>query len=232
MSVIFIGGIALSAPSIAALLNAQTQNHISLKAQLILEITSALRDYTSTQVRPNLQKDSQSVFLPQTVPAYSAREVFEKFRASESWNDYLYKEATLNPTNSRDKADLFETDIVNRFRLERNIQQLTGFRSVGSGKLFYIAQPLAVTKSSCLECHSTPEIAPKSMVARYGKENGFGWNLNEIVAARIVYVPASKLLQITRQSFINVMSIIVAIFALTILTVNWWLNRYIVRPSS
>ncbi len=37
-------------------------------------------------------------------------------------------------------------------------------------------------------------------------------------------------MQIARQSFIKVTSIIVAIFVITIFIVNWWLNRYIVRP--
>ncbi len=230
LTVIFVGGVALSASSIAAIMNAKAQNEISLQAQILLETTSALRDYTNTQITPYLEKNSQGLFLPQTIPSYSAREVFEKFRANQSRSDYFYKEATLNPTNLRDKADRFETDLVERFRRETNTKNLMGFRSIAMNKLFYIAQPLAITKSSCLQCHSTPEAAPIGMIDRYGRDNGFGWKLNEIVAARIIYVPANKVLQIARQSFIKVTSIIVAIFVITIFIVNWWLNRYIVRP--
>ncbi len=231
LSVIFIGGLALGAYSFNTLLNAKAENQISLQAQILLEVNGALRDYTDTQILPHLEKRSETIFLPQSIPTYSIREVFEKFRAAnESWRDYFYKDATLNPTNLRDKADRFETDIINDFRRETNIKQLTGFRSRPSGKLFYIAQPLVITQSSCLECHSTPEAAPKSMIARYGRDNGFGWKLNEIVGTRIIYVPASKVMQTARKSFINVMAIIVAIFTVTILGVNWWLNRYIVRP--
>ena len=230
LSLIFVGGLAISASSVNALLNAKAQNQISLQAQILLEATSAVRDYTDTQVRPYLENNTQNLFLPQTIPAYSAREVFEKFRANESWGDYLYKEATLNPTNPRDKADLFETYIINRFRRKTNTKQLTGFRSQPFGKLFYIAQPFAITQSSCLECHSTPEAAPKSMIDRYGRDNGFGWKLNEILGARIIYVPASKVMQTAHQSFVKVMTIIFAIFTVAILAVNWWLNRYIVRP--
>lgn len=230
LTVIFVGGVAISASSIAAIMNAKAQNEISLQAQILLETTSALRDYTNTQITPYLEKNSQGLFLPQTIPSYSAREVFEKFRANQSRSDYFYKEATLNPTNLRDKADRFETDLVERFRRETNTKNLMGFRSIAMNKLFYIAQPLAITKSSCLQCHSTPEAAPIGMIDRYGRDNGFGWKLNEIVAARIIYVPANKVLQIARQSFIKVTSIIVAIFVITIFIVNWWLNRYIVRP--
>lgn len=229
LSIIFIGGLIVAVPSVAFLMNGQAQNQISVQAQILFKTTSAIRDYTDIQIRPHLEKSSQSIFLPQTIPAYSAREVFEKFR-TDSWSDYFYKEATLNPTNLRDKADSFETEIVNRFRTETNLKKLKGFRSLDSGELFYVAQPLAVTKTSCLECHSTPEVAPQSMIDLYGRDNGFGWKMNEIVAARIIYIPATKVLQTANQSFAKVMIIIVAIFAIAILALNWWLNLYIVRP--
>lgn len=230
LSVILIGGLAIGAPSVAILMNSKAENQISLQAQILLATTSAVRDYTNSQIRPYLSKNLENEFLPQTIPAYSAREVFENFRADRSWQDYYYKEATLNPTNLRDLADRFETKIVNRFRQEKSLEKLRGFREVDSGKLFYIAKPLAVTKPSCLECHGTPEAAPKSAIELYGTENGFGWKLNEIVAARIVYVPANKVFEKARKSFIRVMSIIIVMFVSTILTLNWWLNRSIVSP--
>ncbi|MDJ0534938.1 MAG: DUF3365 domain-containing protein [Xenococcaceae cyanobacterium MO_207.B15] len=230
LTIIFVGGIALSASIIAAMMNVKAQNEISLQAQILLETTDAVRDYTNNQITPYLQQDSQGLFLPQTIPSYSAREVFEKFRGNQDRKDYFYKEATLNPTNLRDKADSFETDLINQFRRETSTENLIGFRSIADNKLFYIARPLAITDSSCLQCHSTPEAAPKSMIERYGKDNGFGWKLNEIVTARIIYVPANKVLQTASQSSIRAISVIVAIFAITIFILNWWLNRYIVRP--
>ncbi|MDJ0682429.1 MAG: DUF3365 domain-containing protein [Xenococcaceae cyanobacterium MO_167.B52] len=230
LSVIFVVGIGISAYSIANMMNIKAQNEISLQAQILLETTGALRDYTNNQITPNLQRNSQEIFLPQTVPSYSAREVFEKFRENPSRKDFFYKEATLNPTNLRDKADPFETELIDSFRQERNIKKLAGFRSIANNKLFYIAQPLEITQPSCLQCHGKPELAPKSMIDRYGEDNGFGWKLNEIFTARIIYVPANKVLYTARRSFIKAMSSVVAIFAVTLFIVNWWLNRYIVRP--
>jgi signal transduction histidine kinase len=68
------------------------------------------------------------------------------------------------------------------------------------------------------------------MIERYGTEGGFGWKLNEIVGAQVVFVPASKVLQSARQSLIVTMSIVVAVFALVILLVNFWLRKAVVRP--
>ena len=116
--------------------------------------------------------------------------MFEKLRTDDAYREFSYKEATLNPTNLRDKADSFEQEIVGRFRKEINLKELRGFRSLPKGDLFYIARPLAISKASCLECHSVPEAAPKSMIQRYGSDNGFGWKLNDIVGTQIISVPA------------------------------------------
>jgi hypothetical protein len=41
-------------------------------------------------------------FLPQTVPAYAATETLAQLR--KKYPNYDYKEATLNPTNPRDRS--------------------------------------------------------------------------------------------------------------------------------
>ncbi len=227
---VFLGGIAVSGAVFAVILNYNAQNQITSKAEVLLTTMNSVRNYTDTQVFPELAERLETEFLPQSIPAYSAREVFEKLRTDKDLSEYFYKEATLNPSNLRDKADRFETEIVERFRENQNVKKLSGFRSVPSGELFYIARPLAVNQPRCLECHSTPDIAPKSMIERYGASNGFGWKLNEIIGAQVIYVPASQVFQIARQSFILFMGIVVVIFAAAIFLVNLWLKRYVVRP--
>ncbi len=182
---VFLGGIAVSGAVFAVILNYNAQNQITSKAEVLLTTMNSVRNYTDTQVFPELAERLETEFLPQSIPAYSAREVFEKLRTDKDLSEYFYKEATLNPSNLRDKADRFETEIVERFRENQNVKKLSGFRSVPSGELFYIARPLAVNQPRCLECHSTPDIAPKSMIERYGASNGFGWKLNEIIGAQV-----------------------------------------------
>ena len=229
-ALVFIGGIAVSGVGLATILNRNAQNEISSKALIFMEMMNSVRDYTNNQVRPELADKLESKFLPQSIPTYTVREVFEQFRADEAYREFLYKDATLNPTNLRDRADSFENAIVERFRKEKNLKELRGFRSSPDGQVFYIARPLAVSESSCLECHSIPDAAPKSMIERYGTIHGFGWKLNEIVSAQMIYVPASKVIQNARQSFVSLMGVVVVIFAAAIFIVNRWLNRYVVRP--
>ena len=230
LSLVFLGGIALSAAALATILNYTAQNQITKEAEILMKTMNSIRDYTNSQVTPELSKRIESEFLPQSLPSFTAREIFEELRDDKNLSEYYYKEATLNPTNLRDKADSFETKIVNRFRAETNQKELRGFRSAPSGEQFYLAFPVVITEASCLKCHSSPDRAPKSLIELYGTANGFGWQLNETVGAKIVYVPTSQIFQKARQSFVLVMGMVLVIFAVAIFLVNFWLKKYVVRP--
>ncbi|MEC4817233.1 MAG: DUF3365 domain-containing protein [Scytonema sp. PMC 1069.18] len=230
---IFIGGITVSGIALASILNYKAQEEVSSQAWLLFRTINSVRSYTNDEVNPELEKLlGKDEFLPESIPSYSSRRVFEKLQAdNKDYKDFLYKEAMLNPTNLKDKADSFETELVEQFRQSQTPQQeLSGFRSLDGTRLFYIARPMRVTESRCLRCHSTPEVAPKKMIETYGAEHGFGWRLNEIIGAQIVSVPASEVLQKARQSFIVVMGMVTVIFAIAIYMTNFWLKRYVIRP--
>lgn len=227
---VFLGGIIASSLALSSVLNQNAQAQLTTKALMLMETMNSVREYTSSQVRPELVDRLDTEFLPETIPAYSAREVFETFRSNPTYADFFYKEATLNPTNLRDKADSFEAQIVEQFRQQGAKQDVSGYRQTPAGGIYYIARPIQVTKPSCLDCHSTPEVAPASMIERYGPNNGFGWNLNEVVGAQMISVPAETVLKNARQSLLLILGIFLIVFTLAILLVNLWLKRYVVRP--
>jgi HAMP domain-containing protein len=225
--IVVVNGFVLS-----QILQKNAEREITSKAALLIETMGAVRDYTSTQINPQLANrlETEEQFLPQTIPAYSAREVFENLRKRENYSDFFYKEATLNPTNLRDKSDIFESNIVNQFRGQANLKELSGFRSFPGGDIFYVARPISITNQSCLRCHSTPEAAPKSQLTTYGSEGGFGWKLNEIVGAKIVSVPASKILTDALRLQKFVMGILAVGCLIAIVFLNIFLRVSIVKP--
>ncbi len=229
---IFLGVVIISGLALSKILGDNAKHEVEGKAFVLLETMSSLRDYTQTQINPELtpRLDTEQQFLPQTVPAYSAREVFEGLREREPYSDYFYKEATLNPSNPRDKADNFETTIVERFRQQTELKELTGFRSLPSGDIFYVARPIAITEESCLRCHSTPSAAPKSQIATYGSETGFGWRLNEIIGAQILSVPASAVFNEARHLQYLVIGILSVFFLIAILMINLFLKFAVTKP--
>lgn len=228
---VFIGGILISGFALSSVLQQRAQDEVTAKALILIQTMNAVRDYTSAKINPLLASrlETQPEFLPETVPAYAAREVFENIRKREEYNNFFYKEATLNPTNLRDKADNFETAIVEQFRQEVGMKELSDFRQFPGGKVFYIARPLAITKQSCLRCHSTPEAAPKSQLVTYGKERGFGWKLNEIVATQIIYIPAEKVFENAQRALAMIMGILIGIFAVIVLSINFLLKKAVIQ---
>jgi HAMP domain-containing protein len=159
------------------------------QAKLMMETTVAVRSYTSGEIEPllnRLQKQAMAI-LPQTVPAYSATQVFAHIHKQNP--DYSYKEATLNPTNLADRANDWESDVVNAFRNDPARSSLNGERDTPTGRSMFYARPIKVVDPACLDCHSTSARAPRALVRQYTSEHGFGWKLNEIVGAQIVSVP-------------------------------------------
>ena len=210
------------------LLQKNAQDEIVQNARLIMESSLASRAYTSSQVAPLLQTQMKYEFLPQSVPAYGATEQFNSLRAK--FPDFAYKEATLNPTNLRDRATEWEVDLVNRFRQFPDQTEIVGQRDTPTGRSLYLAHPIQIKDAACLACHSTVDAAPKTLLDKYGTANGFGWKLNEIVGAQVVSVPTSLPLQKASQAFKTFMLSLGMVFALIFVTLNLMLWFMVVRP--
>ncbi|MEA5463691.1 c-type heme family protein [Leptothoe sp. PORK10 BA2] len=222
---ILMGGIALS-----RLLNYTAQAELTSKALMLMETMNAVRQYTVDEVTPEISERSEVQFLPETVPSYSAHTVFKVLQSSPDYQDFSYREAVLNPTNPKDKADQLEASLVSKFKEADSPEEFHDFRNSPGGKLYYIARPIQIKQEACLSCHSTPERAPKSMVDLYGRQNGFGWKLNDIIGTQIISVPAQTVFTKARKSLLITLGVFTGVFAIAILLVNYWLKRYVVRP--
>src|SRR5262252_7478116 len=225
---IFAAGLAATGRVSWQLLERNARAEISENARLLMDTAIAARGYTSKQIAPVLQTQMKYSFLPQSVPAYSATEVFGDLNKKHT--EYTYKEATLNPTNPRDRAVEWEADIVQQFRNDSNRTEIRGERETPTGKALYLAKPLTIKDPGCIPCHDTPDTAPKSMVAHYGPANGFGWKLNETVGAQIISVPMSVPLAKADQAFRTFMTSLVGVFLLAFIVLNVVLSLLVIRP--
>ena len=210
------------------LLQKNARQEVVNNARLMLQTAMATRSYTVKQIKPLLAARLAEEFLPQSVPAYSATEVFNYLR--ESHPDYTYKEATLNPTNPRDRTVDWEADIVNAFRGDAKLREIIGERDGPLGRALYLARPIQITDAACLSCHTTPETAPASVVKAYGPSGGFGWRLNEIIGAQIVTVPTSVAVRLAEKAFQTLLLSLVGVFVLMLIVLNLLLHVIVTRP--
>jgi protein-histidine pros-kinase len=225
--VVFLIGLAAAATVSHQLLQRNAREEIVQNARLLMESALATRSYTSTQVGPLLQTQMKYTFLPQSVPAYSATEVFNGVR--KAFPQYDYKEATINPTNPLNRANDWEADIVKQFRATAHTE-MVGERDTPMGRSFYIARPIEVKAQSCLSCHSTVAAAPRTLVDRYGPANGFGWKMNEVIGAQIVSVPTEVPVARANAAFRTFMGSLTLVFALVFIALNVMLWYTVVRP--
>jgi protein-histidine pros-kinase len=198
------------------------------QAGLMMDSAMAVRGYTFDEIRPLLGDDLEQTFLPQIVPAYAATQSFT--RLHEKNPDYVYKEATLNPTNPRNRAVDWETDIIGMFQNQPRLEEFAGERETPSGRSLYLSRPIRVSDGACLACHSTPEVAPKSMLQRYGNANGFGWDLHKVVGAQIVSVPMNLPIAKAQTMFQLLMVVLGVIFLAVLVLINILLKLTVINP--
>ena len=225
---VMVVGLAISGWITRDLLQANAEEEVLNNARLLMEKANAVRAYTSGQITKLLAEQMKTEFLPQSVPSYSATEVLAAVQARHP--EYGYKEATLNPTNPRDRASGWEVDIVNSFRGNADLKEFVGQRDTPTGPSLYVARPLRITDGACLRCHSSVEAAPQTMVAKYGPANGFGWQLNEVIGAQVVSVPMALPLQRASQSFTLFIGSLIGVFLVVGLVLNVMIWLVVVRP--
>ena len=231
-NLVFVAVFTLALIVAGFVFNALTQKNareaVTHHAGIMMHNALSVRKYTNVQVKPLLPYERNGRFVPQTVPAYSARANFEYLRTA--YPDYFYKEAALNPTNVRNKATPWEVEILRRFRTDKSQTEISGVRNTKRGPYLYLARPIRVADRACLQCHTTPAMAPAAMVRQYGADHGFGWKMNEVVAAQIVSVPMSLPQRLARRTFGLMLGALAAVLILTLLILNFMLRVIVVEP--
>jgi protein-histidine pros-kinase len=226
--IVFLAGFAAAGFISRQLLQQNARDEVVRNARLMMETAISVRTYTVTQIAPHLIKQLEEVFLPQTVPAYAATEAI--LQLQKKYPDYSYKEATLNPTNPRDRAADWEADLVQQFRQHGDMQEIVSERQAATGRALFIAKPIQITNAACLQCHNTAGVAPPTMVKIYGDANGFGWKHNEIVGAQIVTVPMAIPIQNADRALVTFMASLAAVFGVVFIVLNLMLSWLIVQP--
>jgi HAMP domain-containing protein len=202
-------------------------------ARVLMQSAMAARSYTSGQIVPLLQAKLKFDFVPQSIPSFAATEQLGQLL--KQYPDFSYKEATLNPTNLRDRAADWEADLVNTLRAQPALTELVGQRDTATGPALYMARPLQIKDAACLRCHSVPDAAPKTMTDIYGRNNGFGWKHMEVVGAQVISVPMEVPLRranaMLRTYMLSMLGIFVFLFIALNIMVHTFVTRRIVAMS-
>lgn len=225
---VFVAGAAVLAWLSHTLLIRNAEVQIQREAGQLMESALAVRAYTNQQVRPLLLPQMDQVFHAPAVAAFSAIETFR--RLHEKLPYYSYSEPTLNPTNPRDKADTWQSEVIGQFRANPNMKEITGTRVLSGKEVLYVARPITIRDGACLTCHSTPAAAPASMLKVYGEQGGFGWQMNETVGMQLVTVPTEIPKQLAYAALKTFLGGLGAVMLILFIVLNIMLSRLVIRP--
>jgi HAMP domain-containing protein len=225
---VFLVGLLGSSLIARGLLQQTAKEDVVDRARLLMEKANAVSSYTAEQIKPLLETEMKYTFLPQSVPAYSAAEVLGKLQ--KTYPEYSFKSAMLNPTNPRDRATAWEEDVVHHFHDTPDQKEFIGERDTPTGRALYIARPIVIANPACLSCHTTPDLAPKTLVDKYGPSNGFNWKLNDVLGAQIVSVPLTVPLRNADRQLLVVVGVLTAVFVLIGAALNFMLLKLVIQP--
>ena len=228
MLMIFITGLSIAGYIANIILQENAKREVVTQASIMMEGALAIRNYTITEIKPLLIEQLELTFLPQTVPSYAATQNFNRLRKTHP--EFIYKEAALNPTNPRNRAVDWESDIIQQFRNNVELKEIIGERNTPTGPSLFLARPMQINDADCLICHSTLDEAPEPLKTLYGTANGYGWKLNEIVGSQIVSVPLSVPLSNANYVFNVFIISLASIFVLIFVIINILLRIFVIRP--
>jgi HAMP domain-containing protein len=211
----------------AAQIRANARRQVLGTATLMLDSALASREYTAKQIDPLLVGRMQKTFLPQSIPFYAATQTIAALR--ELHPNFTYKEATLDPFDPSDLASNWQADIIGQFRNHPALKALEGERTTPLGRSLFLARPIRAAPG-CLDCHGSPNVAPASLIKRYGRHNGFGWQPNEVMAAEIVSVPFAEADQAAKHLYGVVTAGIVGALVVLLAAINVSVYWLILRP--
>jgi protein-histidine pros-kinase len=225
--VVFALGLGVTGYVSHDLLHKNARGEVLRNAGVMMEAALSMRGYTVGQVGPLLPYSDEK-FHPQAVPAYAATEIMNSLR--KKYSDYSYKEAALNPTNPRNRAVDWESDIVQAFRANPELGEISGMRDTPTGPSLYLARPFQIKNKACLACHTTAASAPPAMVKIYGPNNGYGWKHLEVIGAQIVSVPMALPVRNANRAFYTFMGSLSVVFVVLFIILNAMMSVLIVRP--
>lgn len=198
------------------------------KARFYLSTIESVRKQIGKVTRPAVLAKLPDEFIREAMStSFNARGVAE--RVQEEFTDYSFRHTSMNPRYDRNKSDAFESKLITSFQNDRDLKQISGHMKKDGKGYFYIAKPV-ISDASCLQCHGKPQDAPREVLDTYGSTAAFGWVVNDVVAALVVYVPTEVAVHNALRAILIFGCFYTAIYLLTFISIDLIIIHRIIKP--
>ncbi len=199
------------------------------RAELISSYATASRTYISNTLRPLAMKISGSDrFLPELMEAFfvvrSVSEIFSEFHTG-----YTVKQASVNPLNSKNKADAHEIELIDHFSNHSDQRSKRGVVEKRDGAYIYSAQPVAMAEK-CLGCHGGRENVPNERAPQSPGEGAHGFGPGDVMAVLVTYAPVETALEGLKYTALKTALIGISGVFILVLALWFFIGRVISKP--
>jgi signal transduction histidine kinase len=187
---------------------------------LYLSAMEEIRHYVGSELRPLMYEELPGRFLVEAMSrSYISGTIARN--VNENYPGYRYRNAVITtPKNPRNRADPFESRIINRFISDPSPGEWRGIREMAGGRYVVIARAGEPFSGDCMRCHGDPSDAPPEMLKRYGGEAGFGMKEGQLADAKFVYIPIEPALAEAKKNVTMFIAIYTVFFSIIFLIIN------------
>jgi len=179
-------------------------DNVHEKSEIILTELEATRNYVAQTLRPRIYSllSADEFILEAMSTTYVSKKIMERFR--NSFPDFQYKRAAIDARNPQNEADVFEREIMERFRKDGAQKDWKGIVTRKQQRFFVRMIPLKV-EDSCLRCHGEKSSAPAKLLDLYRGDRGFGRSIGDIAGMDVLFFPVETAMSQIRHQAITVL---------------------------
>lgn len=198
------------------------------KTEIMLMTNRAITDFVSKEQKTSIEelKDlgeiPENYFNPKLQSgSYITKRIHHYYNLEQKKRDHPtheFKFSSTNPLNPKNLANKHEQAILEKMN-KGELQEIKKFIKKDGKTYLYYALALKPNTASCLRCHSTPDVAPASLVEHYGTKSGFNYKVGEISGMNSIYTPVDEEIESGNELFYYLIGlttfILIGVFVLT-----------------
>ncbi len=223
---LYLVAIVIAAPAIYWVTSQQVHAQAERELATLVDMVKSIQGYVAKDLRPYFLKNDlfHSPGFSGIVATSLIAENFKKVQP-----DYYIKNASDNPLNPANSPKHLEMKILERFRRERDLTNLT-WEGVISGKRLLISAMPKVSKPGCMLCHGAREEAPQQIKEQFPGDLGYNYQQGQVVGVSLVGVPIANVQELGLRRTGVVLMVLTVLFGLILFTVNRLVRRNLLSP--
>ena len=222
----YVLSIAISVPTIYWYTERQVNQQAERELKILVDMVQSIQGYIAGSMRPFLMENNL-FHSPGFSGIVATSLIAEKFKQFQP--DYYIKNVSDNPLNPENFPKPFEKEVLEAFRADQQLKDLTKVGFIDDQRMLVAAAP-KMAKKGCMKCHGDPDEVPEQITSEFGTTYGYYYKLGDVVGASVVGVPIDDVRKVALERSLVASALLGIIFALVLLTVKFLVKRLLLAP--